>query len=125
MALKARTRLQFDAVTASLIIVALIIIIVFIGIIISLLMSSGGGVAFQAAAPSGIDRLGKFIGAGLAIGLAAIGAGLGIGIAGASGLSAMAEKPELFGRVFLIIVLAEGLGIYGLIVSILLILLGG
>ncbi|MEM0282833.1 MAG: V-type ATP synthase subunit K [Sulfolobales archaeon] len=125
MALKAQTRMQFDAVTASLIFAALIIIIVFIGIIISLLMSSGGGVAFQAAAPSGIDKLGKFIGAGLAIGLAAIGAGLAIGIAGASGLSAMAEKPELFGRVFLIIVLAEGLGIYGLIVSILLILLGG
>ncbi|MEM0043865.1 MAG: V-type ATP synthase subunit K [Sulfolobales archaeon] len=123
MALKAQTRMQFDAVTASLIFAALII--VFIGIIISLLMSSGGGVAFQAAAPSGIDKLGKFIGAGLAIGLAAIGAGLAIGIAGASGLSAMAEKPELFGRVFLIIVLAEGLGIYGLIVSILLILLGG
>ncbi|MEM0458068.1 MAG: V-type ATP synthase subunit K [Sulfolobales archaeon] len=124
MALKAQTRMQFDAVTASLIFAALII--VFIGIIISSLMiSGGGGVAFQAAAPSGIDRLGKFIGAGLAIGLAAIGAGLAIGIAGASGFSAMAEKPELFGRVFLIIVLAEGLGIYGLIVSILLILLGG
>lgn len=119
MSIRGQGRVQFDIVVGvSVLIVAAILVLIFV----SGLVSSGGAV-FQAAAP-GIDKLGKYIGAGLAIGLAAIGAGLAIGIAGAAGFSAMAEKPELFGRVFLIIVLAEGLGIYGLIVAILLILMG-
>ncbi len=57
------------------------------------------------------------IGASLAIGLAAIGAGIAVGIAGAAAIGAMAEKPELLGRTLIIVGLAEGIAIYGLIVS--------
>ncbi|MEZ0290396.1 MAG: V-type ATP synthase subunit K [Sulfolobales archaeon] len=120
MALRAQGRMQFDVLVATSVIILLVgLVLIFVAIV-----SGGGGLSFQAVAPAELGKLGKYIGAGLAMGLAAIGAGLAIGIAGAAGFSAMAEKPELFGRVFLIIVLAEGLGIYGLIIAILLILLG-
>jgi V/A-type H+-transporting ATPase subunit K len=66
------------------------------------------------------DRLGIAIGAGLAIGLAALGAGLGISAVGSAAISAMAEKPETFFRSFLIVALSEALAIYGLIMGILL-----
>lgn len=66
------------------------------------------------------DRLGIAIGAGLAIGLAALGAGLAISAAGSAAISALAEKPDTFFRSFLIVALAEALAIYGLIMGILL-----
>ena len=57
------------------------------------------------------------VGAALATGLAAIGAGIAVGIAGAAAIGAMAEKPELLGRTLIIVGLAEGIAIYGLIIS--------
>ena len=40
---------------------------------------------------------------------------------GAAALAAMSERPELFGRAMVIVGLAEGIAIYGLIVAIILI----
>jgi V/A-type H+-transporting ATPase subunit K len=57
------------------------------------------------------------LGAALAIGLASIGAGIAVGIAGAAAIGAIAEKPELLGRTLIIVGLAEGIAIYGLIIS--------
>jgi len=54
------------------------------------------------------------VGAGIAAGLAALGAGLGLGTASAAGIAAIAEKPELFGRTLVYIVLIEAIAIYGL-----------
>lgn len=61
--------------------------------------------------------------AAIATGLAAIGAGIAVGIAGAAAIGAIAEKPELLGRTLIFIGLAEGIVIYGLIISF--IILGG
>jgi V/A-type H+/Na+-transporting ATPase subunit K len=61
--------------------------------------------------------------AAVATGLAAIGAGIAVGIAGAAAIGATTEKPELLGRTLIFIGLAEGIVIYGLIVSF--IILGG
>ncbi|MCL5032508.1 MAG: ATP synthase subunit C [Thermotogae bacterium] len=58
------------------------------------------------------------LGAGLSTGLAAIGAGIGVGIAGAAGIGAISEKPEMLGRTLIYVGLAEGVAIYGLIISI-------
>jgi V/A-type H+-transporting ATPase subunit K len=55
--------------------------------------------------------------AALATGLAAIGAGIGVGLVGAAAVGAVAEKPETFGRVLIFVGLAEGIAIYGLIIS--------
>ena len=59
----------------------------------------------------------RFLGAAIATGLAAIGAGLAVGIAGAAAIGAIAEKPELLGRTLIFVGLAEGIVIYGLIIS--------
>jgi V/A-type H+-transporting ATPase subunit K len=60
-----------------------------------------------------------FASAALAAGLAALGAGYAVAQVGTAALGALAEKPELFGRVLVMVGLAEGIAIYGLIVSIL------
>ncbi|HUA19187.1 MAG TPA: ATP synthase subunit C [Bryobacteraceae bacterium] len=59
----------------------------------------------------------RFLGAAIATGLAAIGAGLAVGIAGAAAIGAIAEKPDLLGRTLIFVGLAEGIVIYGLIIS--------
>jgi V-type H+-transporting ATPase 21kDa proteolipid subunit len=59
------------------------------------------------------------LGVGLSISLAAIGAGLGIGITGPGVAGATTEKPEVFARSFIAVVLAEALAIYGLVVALL------
>ncbi len=79
--------------------------------------------AAEAAAAStsgaGIDASWVFIGAALATGLSSLGAGFAVAKVGAAAVGALAEKPELFGRLLIFIGLAEGIAIYGLIVSIL------
>ncbi len=60
------------------------------------------------------------IGAGLAMGLAAIGSGYAIASSGTAAISALVEKPETFFRSFLVVALAEAISIYGLIIGILL-----
>ncbi len=59
------------------------------------------------------------IGIGLSTGLAAVGAGLALGPVGSAALAVLAEKPELFGRTLIYLGLAEGIAIYGLVMSIL------
>ncbi|HQR24729.1 MAG TPA: ATP synthase subunit C [Steroidobacteraceae bacterium] len=60
-----------------------------------------------------------FVSAAASAGLAALGAGYAVAQVGTAALGALAEKPELFGRVLVMVGLAEGIAIYGLIVSIL------
>jgi V/A-type H+-transporting ATPase subunit K len=59
------------------------------------------------------------IAAALSTALAAIGAGFAVARVGSAAVGAIAEKPELFGRALVLVGLAEGIAIYGLIVSIL------
>ena len=59
------------------------------------------------------------IGAALPTALAAIGAGMAVGPVGAAALAVIADKPEAFGRSLVYLGLAEGIAIYGLVVSIL------
>ena len=73
-----------------------------------------------AAAAVGSEAMGwGFVGAAVATGLAALGAGIAVANVGAAAIGAIAEKPELFGRVLILVGLAEGIAIYGLIISIL------
>jgi V/A-type H+-transporting ATPase subunit K len=59
------------------------------------------------------------IGIGLPTALAAIGAGIAVSAVGAAALAVIAEKPEVFGRSLVYLGLAEGIAIYGLVVTIL------
>jgi len=72
-----------------------------------------------AARGAGIDGSWVFMGAALATGVSSLGAGFAVARVGTAAVGALAEKPELFGRLLIFIGLAEGIAIYGLIVSIL------
>ncbi len=57
--------------------------------------------------------------AAIATGISSAGAGFAVARVGTAAVGALAEKPELFGRLLIFVGLAEGIAIYGLIVSIL------
>lgn len=63
----------------------------------------------------------KFLGAGLACGLSSLAAGLAIGVAGDAGVRAYAQTDAIFVGMILILIFAEAIGLYGLIVSIIMI----
>jgi V/A-type H+-transporting ATPase subunit K len=59
------------------------------------------------------------VAAALSTAVGALGAAYAVATVGAASIGAIAEKPELFGRVLILVGLAEGIAIYGLIVSVL------
>lgn len=60
-----------------------------------------------------------YIAAALCTGLATIGAGYAVGAVGSSALGAVSEDPRILGKTLIFVGLAEGIAIYGLIISIL------
>lgn len=60
------------------------------------------------------------LGVGVPTGLSTIGAGIAVGPIGAASLAAVMERPEALGRSLIFLGLAEGIAIYGLVMSILL-----
>ena len=60
------------------------------------------------------------LGAAIAVGASSIGAAIAVAYTGAAALAAISEKPEMFGRAMVIVGLAEGIAIYGLIVAVIL-----
>lgn len=78
------------------------------------------GAAAEAAAPPPGEAWGwAMMAAALATGLSSLGAAWAVAKVGTAAIGALAENPELFGRLLIFIGLAEGIAIYGLIVSIL------
>lgn len=73
---------------------------------------SGGGVSVGMGL--------AFIGIALPTAFSTVGAGLAVAPIGAASLAAVSEKPEIFGRTLVYLGLAEGIAIYGLVLSILL-----
>jgi V/A-type H+-transporting ATPase subunit K len=71
------------------------------------------GISQQAA---NVDQYAT-LAAALSTGLACIGAGIAVGGSGAAAVGATAEKPESFGRSLIFVGLSEGIAIYGLIIS--------
>ena len=59
-----------------------------------------------------------YIAAALCTGLATIGAGYAVGAVGSSALGAVSEDPKILGKTLIYVGLAEGIAIYGLIISI-------
>ncbi|KZO96879.1 V-type ATPase [Calocera viscosa TUFC12733] len=57
------------------------------------------------------------LGAGLSVGLAGLAAGFAVGIVGDAGVRGTAQQPRLFVGMILILIFAEVLGLYGLIVA--------
>jgi F0F1-type ATP synthase membrane subunit c/vacuolar-type H+-ATPase subunit K len=65
------------------------------------------------------NRMLVFIGVALAMGVAAVTSSIGIGIAGAGATGVAAERPDKFGRLIVYQALPMTQGIYGLLISIL------
>jgi V/A-type H+-transporting ATPase subunit K len=102
------------------------------GLLTAALLVSAVTIGAAVAAPSGGELAqpgGEGAGAGgmallaaaIAVAGASIGAAFAVAHTGAAALAAMSERPELFGRAMVIVGLAEGIAIYGLIIAIILI----
>ena len=65
------------------------------------------------------------LGAGLSVGFSGLAAGFAIGIVGDAGVRGTAQQPRLFVGMILILIFAEVLGLYGLIVALVLSTKGG
>ena len=89
-------------------------IIAIYGLVVSVLVSSS--LKQQQALYTGFIQLG----AGLSVGLSGLAAGFAIGIVGDAGVRGTAQQPRLFVGMILILIFAEVLGLYGLIVALLL-----
>merc|ERR1711937_118621 len=88
------------------------------GLIVAVLIGSGitGDKPYNYSSYSGYAALA----AGLCCGMAGLSAGIAIGIVGDAGVRANARQPKLFIGVILILIFAEALGLYGLIVALIL-----
>ena len=80
---------------------------------------SSPAVVQQATPPVVIDSGSAFIGAAIAVAASSLGAGIAIAYAGSAALATVSEQPDLFGRAMVVVGLAEGVAIYGLIVAVL------
>ena len=75
----------------------------------------------NAAASTGIS-LGegfKYLAAALSTGLATIGTGMAVGSVGSSAIGAVSEDSTILGKTLIFVGMAEGIAIYGMIISIL------
>ncbi len=86
-----------------------------------ILTTTSVSVPTQQSGTSGGAGSAALIGASIAVAGCGIGAAIGVAYTGAAALAAISERPELFGRAMVIVGLAEGIAIYGLIVGIILI----
>lgn len=72
----------------------------------------------KAATPNDQSKGLGYLAAALSTGLATIGTGYAVGSVGSSALGAVSEDPKILGKTLIFVGLAEGIAIYGLIVSI-------
>lgn len=88
------------------------------GAVFSLVSPATAADAPVAAADASNNGLG-FIGMALATGLACIGAGVAVGSVGAAALGLVGEQPGAIGTTLIYVGLAEGVAIYGIVISML------
>ena len=103
-----------------------IVLLVVGGALLLVALDAGPGVAVQTASSttsstSGSAAWAALLGAAIAVAGSSIGAAIAVAYTGSAALAAMSERPEIFGRAMVIVGLAEGIAIYGLIVAVILI----
>jgi V/A-type H+/Na+-transporting ATPase subunit K len=92
-------------------------------------LNAGPAVASGRAAPAVVAAAGTASGAGgaalyaaaIAVAASCIGAAWAVAYTGSAALAAMSERPEIFGRAMVVVGLAEGIAIYGLVIAIVLV----
>ena len=63
----------------------------------------------------------KYIGAAAATGLSCIGGGIAVGNAAPAAIGATSEDPKAFGKAIIFVALGEGIALYGMLISIMII----
>ena len=89
---------------------------------VAMVCTLGGGVSALAAGDAAGLTVGeglKFIGAALATGLSGIGGGIAVASAASAAIGAMSENEKIMGKTLIFVALAEGIALYGLVISIL------
>jgi F0F1-type ATP synthase membrane subunit c/vacuolar-type H+-ATPase subunit K len=81
---------------------------------------AGPAYAASGGESPGHDPQAALLGAAIAVAGSTIGAAIAVAYTGAAALAAISEKPEMFGRAMVIVGLAEGIAIYGVVIAILL-----
>jgi len=103
-----------EAIMKSIIPVVMAGIIAIYGVVVAVL------IAGQLEPAPGYTLYKGFVhlGAGLSVGLSGLAAGYAVGIVGDAGVRGTAQQPRLYVGMILILIFAEVLGLYGLIVAI-------
>ncbi|KAM7541158.1 hypothetical protein Aperf_G00000036721 [Anoplocephala perfoliata] len=84
------------------------------GLVVSVIISAKIGIDCT------MERSLNYFGAGISCGLCGLGAGYAIGIVGDAGVRAISKENRVFVAMILILIFAEVLGLYGLIVALIL-----
>jgi len=108
-----------ELVMKSVIPVVMAGIIAIYGLVVSVLIANG----MQAKYP--LFKAFIDLGAGLSVGISGLAAGYAIGVVGDAGVRGTGQQPKLFVGMILILIFAEVLGLYGLIVALILSTAGG
>ncbi|MBQ8732059.1 MAG: ATPase [Oscillospiraceae bacterium] len=85
---------------------------------VSFAEAAGTEVVGEAAAAASAAGMG-YIAAALVTGLAAVGAGIAVAAAAPAAIGAFSEDPKAFGKALIFVALGEGIALYGLLISIL------
>lgn len=104
-----------ELIMKSIIPVVMAGIIAIYGLVVAVLIANGLKPKDYTLFKSFVD-----LGAGLSVGLSGLAAGFAIGIVGDAGVRGTAQQPRLFVGMILILIFAEVLGLYGLIVALML-----
>ncbi|KAJ3496961.1 hypothetical protein NLG97_g2268 [Lecanicillium saksenae] len=100
-----------DTLVKNLVPVIMASVIAIFGLIVSVIITGD----MKAEVP--LSMAFSQLGAGLTVGLAGLAAGMAIGIIGDAGARASAQQPRLYVGMVLILIFAEALGLYGLIIA--------
>ena len=106
------------ALNAALVLAGLVVLIVALDAGPGTAAAVAAGATAKAASGFGGQAL---LGAAIAVAGSSLGAGIAVAYTGSAALAAISERPEQFGRAMVIVGLAEGIAIYGLVVAVILI----
>ncbi len=96
----------------------LLVGVVAAGVLIATAGTSQSDVGVRLVAATSSVDWSPAIAAAIAVAGSSIGAAIGVAYTGAAAIAAVSEKPEMFGRAMVIVGLAEGIAIYGLVIAV-------
>jgi len=88
----------------------------FFGVLLVATVVSFAGTASVQAAGSSATGLG-YLGAALVTGISGLGSGIAVASSASAALGALSEDGSLFGKSIIFVAMAEGIALYGLIIS--------